>query len=237
MGAVGKGIKKAFVGTKGKPETFVDPSLDPENLAVAKQAFDLTRQIGGDQSQHLLNLRDQISRFEAEKFDPEAQANQEVATEIARRRRALGQAAVTEQRALGQGIARRGLGGSAAGLFAQQRAQREQANRVYDLESGATQLTRDIRSQIENQRMQRQQALYGLYGNIVSGVQRVTPKIVNAAEQGSQGLLGVAGMGLGAALGGQAGAAIGGQFGKAFEKNPNSFGNSGYAQNTRMGIA
>lgn len=104
--------------------------LDAANREAAISALGFRKKLQGVQSQNLDDLQRQYGEI-ANGPSAETQAN----VEIERRRRMLGLGQQNQTMSLNQNIARRGLGNSAAGLFASQNQNANFNNQLADLES------------------------------------------------------------------------------------------------------
>jgi hypothetical protein len=218
MGFFG-GIKNALLGSPSEPASFLNPELDYANALAARESYQFGQQARQFQGGQLAKTNELLGQY-----GDLGQSGNLANAEIEQRRRALGVGQQSQARQINQSVARRGLGGSASGLFAEANANRANDLALQNLE-GSRGL---LENQYTNQILQRRGALLGQANSLIAGAQQPTIQYVRPGTQGKQGLLGLIGAGAGAAFGGGVGAGIGQQLGnagmQAFQDSPNQQG-------------
>lgn len=158
------GVKSFLLGKKDPFDAqyaeaskgFARAALDQKSRLIQQQ-----QNLMGQQEPLINKLTFQLNALGD--YQPGLNVGQQTNVEIERRRRALGIGQEAQGRNLQRSIAQRGLGNSAAGLFAAQRGQRDFQNQLADLESSRLGLTNEF----QNQQNAERAAHYGLQGQLL----------------------------------------------------------------------
>lgn len=187
INGIGKGLKSivdpahVLFGKAGKAPEYLSSDIAKANEANALAGYNLMGQAQSIQGGEMGNINSQFQNV-VDQGAPITQAN----AEIEARRNALGIAQQNNLRGIQQGVARRGLGGSAAGLFAESQANQANQNQLSNLESSRGALQR----QFEQERLQRQGALLGQQNTILSGEAQPAIQTMTQGTPGEKGILG-----------------------------------------------
>lgn len=147
---------------------------------LTNEQFDIARQQMEDLGQQRSLNQDTYNLLQGLKSQPGS--GERAGQELERRRFLMDEGKQTQDRAVRAQMARSGLGGSGAGLFAAQNAANQRQRSLQGLELSRP----DLENTFENQMMQRRQALLGQYeqGNQAYGQNSIL------RQQGIAGLIG-----------------------------------------------
>lgn len=212
-----KGFDKfggSLMGTSGQDATYIDPRLQEQNLNAALTSGNI-RNINLTQAQaQLPGLYNQFAQV----GQGGPSASDLVGNSIEQQRRAMALGNQNTSDALNRNIAKRGLGGSAAGLFAAQNQETAMNNNLANLEGSRVGSVYSLGNQMQDRTMQQKNAILGQINSINSGIQMPSTSYMNPAKQGTKGLipslLPAAGTIAGGLFGGPAGAMAGGAIGQ-----------------------
>ena len=199
--------KKLLFGKGGTQGGFIDQNMADLNREIAIGGYGLSKQIQNIQGGQLQSVADQYANEGSQNLA--TAADQQVTSDIENRRRALEVANRGGQQQIARGVARRGLSGSASGLFAEQRQQQGLNDQLATLEGTRVNAKSELERQLEDRRLARRASLLSQQASVISGVERPYIQTTEEGTPGKKGLLGAVGGIVGGIYGGPAGAQAG----------------------------
>jgi len=221
--------RSMMLGKGAEAPQYVDPEIAQINQENAVNSAKVARSLLGDVTTQLGTVKNQFNDLQSQ--SPEQLAN----AEIERNRRALSLGQDQMENKINMGVAKRGLGDSAAGLFASLNNQNNYQNKLNDLESSRFGLQRSI----FGQNIGLQNALISQQGALAGQIQMPGTQYMTGGSEAKKGILpgvlsavggifgGMFGGPAGAAGGSAAGGAIGGGISQGFQKQGKSLGGYG----------